>query len=169
VRDALLLSPRYQEEWEDEIERLEREKELDHRSFRDGRIGSAHRNAFIEKLRARDAVKEYESLIATLGEKFRGQSIERLREVAEKRRIHVLTASQFREERAAEEAKAPKKPREYDGFPILPEFLVLPGQVQATKIDAAFLSGLVRADFYLYRRICSKYGMTQITDRQNGV
>jgi hypothetical protein len=158
LRDTLLLAPEYEDAWQD------------CKFYQPGETGLAHRAIFIEKLRAKEqqeiASKESEVLIRQLGDKFRGQSLERLREVAEKRRVHRLTASQFKQER---EATALKKVRQYDGFPVLPEYLVLPGQVQATKIDAVSLLALVRTDYYFYKRLVNKYGGQQITDRQNTV
>jgi hypothetical protein len=158
-RDTLALANPYDAAW------------LDWCALNPNKRGLAYRRQLVEGMREKEiqaaATKEYESLIKQVGERFRGESIERLREVAEKRRVNNLTASQFKQERAASAPKVPQ--RQYDGFPIMPDFLVLPGSVQATKIDAAFLSGLVRADYYLYRRLASKYGMDQITDRQNGI
>lgn len=168
LRDTLLLSLEFEEAWQDERERLENDLRLARLGIEratETRIGFAHRNAFIEKRLREEAQKEHESLVKQLGEKFRSESLERLREVAEKRRIHGLTASEFLQERAASQPKDTRK--QYDGFASLPDYLVLPGDVQATKIDATFLRGLVRGDYFLYRRLANRYGMTQISDRQN--
>jgi|HubBroStandDraft_6_1064221.scaffolds.fasta_scaffold02488_15 hypothetical protein len=157
LRDTLLLAPEYESAFEAFLFHNGKKKNL------------AERAIFIETMRAKEiqaaASQEYEALIKQLGEKWRGNTIERLREVVEKRRIHNMTASQFKEQRAP----TPKEHRPYAEFPTLPEILVLPGNVQATRIDAAFLTNLPKTDFYLYRRLYNKFGGQQITDRQNGI
>ena len=158
LRDKLLLAPEYEDAWQD------------YKFYHPGETGLAHRAFFIEQLREKEvrnaASKEYETLITQLGEKFRGQGIERLREVAEKRRVHGMTASEFREERAAQ---APKEVRKhYDGFITLPDSVCFPGDIQATHITPALLQALPRVDYWRYRWLCKRYGMTQISDRQQG-
>jgi hypothetical protein len=160
LRETLLLAAAYEDAWED------------FKFYNPGQTGSAHRIEFIEKMRAKEVqaarTTERDGLLKVLGDKFKNESLERLREVAEKRRIHGLTASQFKEERAA---AAPKETRrkQYDGFVSLPDLLVLPGDIQATKITSEFLRGLPRANYSLYRWLCSRFGMNQITDRQREV
>jgi len=152
------LAPEYQSAW-DQFVFLNPEKS-----------GFSFRREFLQKMEEKelaDAItRERETLIKQLGERFRGFTLERLREVAEKRRIHGLTASEWRVERAANAPPAPKV-RQYSDYPTLPEFLVLPGEIKATRIDAAFLLGLARTDYWLYKKFVSKYGGNQITDRQN--
>ena len=158
LRDKLLLAPEYEDAWQD------------YKFYHPGETGLAHRAFFIEELRAKEikeaASKEYEGLIKTLGEKFRGQSLERLREVAEKRRVHGMTASEFRAERAAQAPKEVRK--QYDGFITLPDYVVFPGDIQATHITPALLQGLPRAGYWRYRWLCKRYGVLQISDRQQG-
>ena len=62
--------------------------------------------------------------------------------------------------------RAAQPERRADGFPRLPETLVPPGQIQAVRCDSAYLLGLARLDFYEYKRLVSRYGSTQITERQ---
>jgi len=59
--------------------------------------------------------------------------------------------------------------RRYPGYPNLPDTIVPSGQVQAVKCDAAYLYGLAKNDFYLYKRMVEKFGSQQINDRQKGV
>ncbi len=157
LRDTLLLAPAYESAWQNHV------------FYNPDQKGLAHRGIFIENLREKEiqaaATKEHEALVKQLGEKFRGESLDRLRAVAEKRRVHGQTASEFRAERAA---SAPTRQRSsYDGYPVLPEFLVLPGDVQARKIDAEFLNRIYRTDYYIYRRLYDRFGGRQLTDRQN--
>jgi hypothetical protein len=58
--------------------------------------------------------------------------------------------------------------RKFPGYPNLPDMIVLPGQVQATKCDSVFLLNLARTDFYEYKRLCSRFSSDQITARQRG-
>jgi hypothetical protein len=157
LRDSLALAPAYEDAWDE------------HRYAHPSDNNSAGRALFIEKLRKKEVQqaesREYEALIKQVGEKWRGEPLERLREIAEKRRIHGLTASQFKQERAEKAATAPKAPKEYDGYLPLPDYLVLPGQAQATRIDGPFLQALVKADYSMYRRLFTKYGGAQLTDR----
>jgi len=58
--------------------------------------------------------------------------------------------------------------RRVDGYPTLPAFIVPQGQIQAVKCDSAYLLGLAKNDFYEYRRMVSRFGSAQISERQRG-
>jgi hypothetical protein len=60
-----------------------------------------------------------------------------------------------------------KPQRRKDGMPQLPEFMVLPGQVQATKIDADFLNKLIRVDYEMFKmKFVRPYGAAQVDERR---
>jgi hypothetical protein len=56
--------------------------------------------------------------------------------------------------------------RRADGYPTLPKFLVPEGQVQAIRCDSAYLLNLARVDYYSYKKLVSRFGSEQITERQ---
>lgn len=64
--------------------------------------------------------------------------------------------------------RASQPQRRLDGYPNLPDFIVMPGNVQATKCDAAFLLRLAKQDLFEYRRLVSRFGTDQINERQQG-
>jgi len=65
--------------------------------------------------------------------------------------------------------EATKDIRRYAGYTNMPEMIVPPGQVQAVRCDSAYLLNLARTDFYEYKRLCTRFGTQQITDRQRGI
>ncbi len=89
-----------------------------------------------------------------------------------KAKLESVTSKQAQSQLSVPELKqivrdsAPK--RRFDGYPTLPAFIVPQGQVQAVKCDAAYLYGLAKQDFYEYRRMVSRFGSAQITERQRG-
>jgi hypothetical protein len=90
LRDTLLLGEGYDNAWED------------YKFYHPGEAGLAHRAIFIEKLRAKE-MQEAEAveraiLVKSLGDKFKDEPLQRLREIAEKRRVYGLTASEFKAE-----------------------------------------------------------------------
>jgi len=58
--------------------------------------------------------------------------------------------------------------RRFDGYPTLPAFIVPQGQIQAVKCDSAYLLGLAKNEYYEYRRMISRFGSPQISERQRG-
>ena len=86
----------------------------------------------------------------------------RLQEIRFKQEKHTVTELRQLIQSARPERRA-------DGYPRLPTTIVPPGQVQAVTCDSAYLLGLAKTDFYEYKRLVSRYGSTQITERQKGV
>jgi len=56
-------------------------------------------------------------------------------------------------------------PTRSDGYPTLPQYLVLPGHVQATSMSPETIRNLVKADYNCWRMLVRKYGPDQITER----
>jgi hypothetical protein len=52
-----------------------------------------------------------------------------------------------------------------DGYPTLPQFLVLPQRVQADQMTGEFIRRLVKEDYKSWRWLVSRFGPDQITER----
>jgi hypothetical protein len=83
-------------------------------------------------------------------------------QIRERQRLAKMDTDQIRSEL---QAGRPRE-RRYFGYPDLPETIVPAHSIQAVRCDAAYLIGLAKIDFYEYKKLVSKYGSQQITDRQ---
>ena len=61
--------------------------------------------------------------------------------------------------------RPPQQPPRSDGYPTLPQYLVLPGHVQATQMTPELIRSLVKTDYDCWRLLVRKYGSDQITER----
>jgi hypothetical protein len=100
---------------------------------------------------------------AKLRLKTRHQVRERLLEVQQKQ----LAASKPVSQLHAEVKAATKIERRLDGYPTLGQFMVLPSEVRARRVDGEFLRTLAKVDYEHYRKLVRLYGAAQITERMN--
>jgi hypothetical protein len=171
LRESLLLAPDYQEEWENEKERLEREKELGLSSsyHRAEQIGTAHRIAFIEKLREKEMKEEQERLVEELGGgSFRGLPLEDLRQIAATRKENARRKSL----NSAELSALAREERPTPTAPGLPWTYQPFGKTESVELTAEVLrsaggrnSPLTIRDF---KFLCERWGSDKVNERMNG-
>jgi hypothetical protein len=163
-----LLSEYYEEEWQDHKERLERDKEFDIRAYsRPSQIGSAHRIAFIEALRAKEMIAEQARLVEELGESFRGLPLEDLRQIAETRKENARRKSLSKEELSA----LARQERPTPTADELPQFYTPRGHTQQIELTPEVLRTAGRPNsplpYWDFKYLNSRYP-GQVNERMNG-
>jgi len=158
LESTLLLTPDAQSSWESSEEYLT------------GNRGLAYRAQFLEGYRVK-AVRaayehEYNTLVASLGESHRGESIESLRNRAETKRRQGLSIPELRE--IAKKERPQEERRPFPGFPTLPPRMVPRGEILAVTVDATYLNNLAKTDFWAFKQLCKIYSAEQINARLRG-